>query len=391
MHDDYADSRSVQSYNFLISLTIAKKDYKTASGLLRGMSGRGIEGNMETKKLTVRYMLRRGMWAEAFARETSQGPMSLLVWVEFLDVLGEGEGDVQENNGPRQMSSPGMEWVDEKTMYRKRRPSAGTRATSNMRWRHPPAMDFLYPRSDATGIMLARHQLLMRHRPTLTPAQLALVPPRAVRLLVEWLLVNRHEEEAERITESYVQSIPPDLPEPTKDACMGVVNSMLALDAKLGRDPRPRLRKFLALSHHLRPNATTIFLVLFAHRGVSSHPPRLLKILERARKTWGDRVVNEQVLFFIARRAMERNNARMLRNLIRDYEQLVAARQAEEDAIMESNKLIGRPSLDKIFHDRAREEGRWQWLRDHLRRIEASRRRSTVESKSVLAERQETK
>lgn len=85
-HDAFSHLQSTGSYNYLMSLAIGTGEFDAATDLLGEMFERGF-GNMETRALRVRLMVRRGFWERAWEEESASGELPLPVWLEFLGTV----------------------------------------------------------------------------------------------------------------------------------------------------------------------------------------------------------------------------------------------------------------------------------------------------------------
>lgn len=334
-HSSHPQSHSTSSYNFLISLAISIRQFSTARTLLKEMPQRGIPGDPETKKLSVRFWLRQGKWTEVWMRETEGGKHSLplLLWLEFLNAAKIFESLVLPAS------------AEERQLHREA----------------------------CAAAFKSRSSLLMRYRPTLTSAEVITVPPRSMYYFVRWMLQRSQRTEALKLTTSYFQRLPKTLSRSYRRYCTGIVNLHLKAESAEVSDLRNMLKDLLALHPDIRPDPQTLKLVLGA---VHTRPGNSL-VLDRLRrsyqKKWGEDIVDEEILSFLADRARRDRYVRQLKKVIREYEQRreLSAPQAWVPSSGQSSNPNHRPLHKVVYYDHLAEEKRWKFYRDCLQTFEA--------------------
>ncbi|KAI0274726.1 hypothetical protein BC834DRAFT_849309 [Gloeopeniophorella convolvens] len=94
-HNSFPDMQSVQSYNLLLRLAIRHSAFGTAHALLRSMRVSRVQEDVTTWKLCVRLLVREGRWPEAYSlavdapKEQPRAPFAsggvpVSVWAELL-------------------------------------------------------------------------------------------------------------------------------------------------------------------------------------------------------------------------------------------------------------------------------------------------------------------
>jgi hypothetical protein len=332
-HQQHHEFQSTNSFNLMVSLAIAIRDYSSANALIKEMVRRGLHNGSEFRKLSVRFWLRQGKWTEMWVRETDAGKRSipLPIWIEFLGAVRIFE----------ELSADASQ--EERQAYREGCASA----------------------------LSSRHTLLMRHRPVLTPTQTAIMPPRAMFSLMQWMLQARERKEAFNLTVTYFQRLPRMLSRSYSRCCTAIMNLHLEARMEEVRELRPLLQKLLSLHPELRPNTDTLWLVLGAVRTRHGNSVKLVRIVRYFQEKWGEEIADERVLSFIADRARRDRFPRVLKKVIQEYE-----RRRERSTPRAWVPLSEAPSNPNarfmhktVFYDQDKEHRRWEHYKQCLQTL----------------------
>ncbi|KAI0095046.1 hypothetical protein BDY19DRAFT_988823 [Irpex rosettiformis] len=345
-HHHHPDLHSTDSYNLLVSLAIAIGQFRVAATLLRSMSHSGIPGNFETRKLAVRFWLRRGEWTRVWIRETASGhpKLPLPLWLEFFETV--------------RIFAP-----------------------SNLKssW----AVHQAY-RRDCEVAISSRFSLLMRHRPTLTAAELAVLPPRAAFYLLRWMIQRGQQTEALNLTAEYLQLLPKTLPRSYHRYCTDIMNLHLKTRAGKVREIRPMLRELLAFHPELRPDSRTLQLVLGALRTQHGSSVVLDRVRRRFQEEWGEDIADERILSFVADRARRDRYPRVLKKVIQEYDRRREASQPRAwlPSFLQPRRIDDRQPHKVIYYNHQKEDRRWEFYRQCLLELEKKQWRKKREVKS---------
>jgi hypothetical protein len=251
-HNTFPDQQSSQSYNLLLRLAIRHSAFGTAHALLQSMRASRVAEDKTTWKLCVRLLVREGRWPEAYnlifnlPKTLSRAPfisdgVPITVWVELLGTL-------------------------------KRRAFRGGLA------RHPGMS------------ALPRYSHVMHQLPKLGVSSMDTPPPKVVYASVAALIRMQEREAARRVTNQFLSMDPKGL-------------GLQLLHLHVAAEPRSRslcrairdLKGFCALCPELKPNSTTLFLLLghlkrLKRCGTFGH--RLVRVF---RRRWGESVVSPGV------------------------------------------------------------------------------------------------
>ena len=181
-HAHYPHLQSAKSYNFLLSFAIEQDNLAAARDLFREMRKNKVDGDIETRKFWVRYMVKTNRWMKAWKMETSHGPLPLRIWMEFLT-----------------WDTPFIP-----------PPPPPMRAPGKMLERQPT--------NEVKG------RLLVQQFPVLVPNELANVPPRAVFVVVRWMMRTGNRELAWQMTTRYFMHLPRELPPTTQRICLDIIH-----------------------------------------------------------------------------------------------------------------------------------------------------------------------
>ncbi|KAI0686811.1 hypothetical protein BC835DRAFT_433500 [Cytidiella melzeri] len=328
---------STRSYNLIISLSIAIREFSIAKELLNEMRSRGIPHNLETRQLHVRFWLRQGKWTEVWLQETAAGKRSLPlpIWIEFFQTI---------------------------RIFEPLRKDA-TMEERDMR------------RQGCSTALSSRRRLLMRYRPSLTDPEEATMPPRAMFYFIRRMLQSGRHKEAFDLTSTYLQRLPRTLEASYRKYCVDIMNLHLKAKAKDVRELRPKLQKLLALHPDLRPDAETLWLVLGAIRTEPGNSVVLDRIKRRFQKQWGEDIADERVLSFVADRARRDRYHRIMKNVIQEYDRRreTCAPHAWLPSSFRPPSTGFRWPHKVVFYNQDKEDARWKFYRESLRTLVSKR------------------
>jgi hypothetical protein len=273
-HDAFPDLQSSRSYNFLLQLAIRHSAFGTAHALLRSMRASRVPEDQTTWKLCVRLLVREGRWPDAYNLvldlQKSLPRVSLVshgvlvaIWVELL-------GTVKRRAFPgrQHMCDPGMH-------------------------------------------NLTRYRQVMRLLPTLGVATRNRPPPQAVYASVAALWQMKEHEAAREVTTQFIATQP-------KDLALRLVHLNVAAEAGRQslltfRRALRDLREFLALRPELKPNSTTLFLILGHLKRVKQCGIIGDQLVRRFRRRWGNSVVSPRVERRLLTLAVKEKRVEMIR------------------------------------------------------------------------------
>ncbi|KAI0348359.1 hypothetical protein BDW22DRAFT_79777 [Trametopsis cervina] len=327
-HHRHPEFHSTSSYNLLISLALAIQEFTIAEMLFKEMDRCRIPGDFETRKLSVRFWVRQGQWSQAWMRETAGGrePLPLLIWIEFFE---------------------GMKIFERSS-------------------RSVPSAERAAHRDNCAKAVRSRHTLLLRHRPALTAFATASFPPRAAYYLIRWLLSGGEQQEAHKLTVAYFKSLPRILRPAHRKRLTDIMNLHLQAEAKTTRELRPTLKKMLTLHPALRPDVDTLRIILRAMRTHTGNSILLDRVRRQFQARWGEDIVDERILFFIADRAFRDRFPRLLKKIIQEYEHRRDT-CAPLAWLPEPAEPDERRSHRVVYYDLEGENRRWDHQRESLR------------------------
>jgi len=291
-----------------------------------------MPGTLDTWKLRVRLLVREGRWSDAWAiamngkddwvgwRYASDG-VPLPVWIELLGTPKKrgqsrrhGQGDAKPTKVADSMQS------------------------------------------------LARYNLVMRQRPKLT-MESGSPPPRVVYASVEALLHMGERQVAQQMTTHFLNLLPEGIALRLVHLHLGVRPTTRGLNTYY--QALRELRAFLLIRPTLRPNATTLF-VLLGHLRRAEQGGTIGDKLARAyRRRWGEKTWSPQVCRRLLTLAMKEGRQDLVRVL------LLAGRVAQDAKLFHAKEkeVLGglprkyrtliMPSMTRVFSERGTERVRW--------------------------------
>ncbi|KAI0375269.1 hypothetical protein BV20DRAFT_933805 [Pilatotrama ljubarskyi] len=327
-HAAHRSLHSTASFNLLIKFAIRHASFGTVQDLLGRMVREGIAGDVETRALRVRCMVRTGRWDKAWREEMVRMredglEMPLPVWLEFFGGVKRGAIMVP----------------------------ARTQGRAQAKTTEP--LEPLGPSETA-----ARLDALLQHPPLVTQVDLEQVPPRAVYALVRSFVARGRRSTAAALTTTYLKLLPPELDEERRRSCL----SILHLHLKCGQRPNltehyaicKTLFGLLGMHPGLRPNATTLFFLLGSLRRARRCGARADAVVQSFVRRWGPDVVDDAVRRRVASYWVKEGNP--------DRAQAVVDAQATLDEQRATWRAEKEATEGDSMKDRAR---RLRWLELH--------------------------
>ncbi len=255
-HSSFPGIQSTRSYNLLLRLAIRHSAFGTAHTLLQLMRTSRVTEDLSTWKLCVRLLVREGRWPDAYSlvmdlpKDLSRAPFAsdgvpVSVWAELL-----GTTKRRAFRGATHLRDPGM--------------------YNFTRYRH-----------------------LMRQLPKLGISAEDTPPPQVVYASVAALLRMQEREAARQVTARFLNVDPRGL-------------GLRLVHLHLAAEPRRRtlmtfyralrdLQGFRIVCPELKPNSTTLFLLLGHLKGVKQCGVIGHRLVGWFRRRWGNSVVSPGV------------------------------------------------------------------------------------------------
>ncbi|CDO73484.1 hypothetical protein BN946_scf185013.g119 [Trametes cinnabarina] len=267
-HAAHPGLHSTASFNLLMKFAIRHASFGTVRDLLDRMVREGVPGDVETRTLRVRCLVRTGFWKQAWHEEAVRmqkdgTPMPLPVWLEFFGEVKRGAIRVAAStrwNGRK--LKPGM--------------------------LEPPDPSVIAERLDA----------LVHHYPLVTAADLEQVPPRVVYSIVRSFIAQDQRLVAAKLTADYFATLPHQLDEEWRRSCMSIIHLHLKPRRRTVAEHHAickTLFEFLQMHREFRPNSTTLFFLLGSLRGSRRPGTRADAVVRGFVKHWGSDIVDDAV------------------------------------------------------------------------------------------------
>ncbi|EAU93152.1 hypothetical protein CC1G_10520 [Coprinopsis cinerea okayama7 len=350
----YPRLHTTQTYNVIMAYTLRHGAYGSFLSLAKALHASRLPRNMETTKLEVRYMVHRGAWDQAWRLVTeptstrSPNTIPLPIWVEFFQFRRLGYD-----------------------------PPRRTRAR-------------------LTGVMPSRQQgdALKDWDPRLkllfewAPAEMSdprRIPPRVILSIVTHLLRLHRFDHAMTLTTSYLRSIPRRLTPRRREDCINIVNAHVALGSSATglrklRDGEKTLKILLRLHSNIRPNATTLFLLLSGLRKAKHCGTRAERVVRKFAGKWGKELKEDlRVRRRVASLALKEGRLDIAKAYSTDPKGTKTGRSTSESPTEANPTLRFRRLSDKVLLSR-RGEDRRLWQRVRMRTKFALRRAPEAES-----------
>ncbi|OJA16282.1 hypothetical protein AZE42_00128 [Rhizopogon vesiculosus] len=360
--------RSTRSFNFLVSLALRQAAFGTAARLLDAMKAESVRPNLETWKLTVRWLVRTGRWEEALRRvervmrreqwkeelglhSRHQGGLPLPLWTELFGSLKRGALR-RWVKIPEQQSKPG-------------------RRTARF------GCVVLQTHTSSASAQVVRYRSLTNILPT-TLHEYSQLPPRAVFFIVQAMFQLGNRQKALETTSSYFRSLPRRLSRTQQRIALDIIHlHMRAVAEKPGLSQhfaqRRVISELLAAHPGIRPSSQTLFLTLASLRSCKRCGTLAMRCLKTFRRRWGPRTESSVVRRRIASLSVKEGRVDIAVIMLKSERTLLLQKRLWRT----QRGITGGPSpraftrllrrsTGKIFHARGAENWKWQALKRKL-------------------------
>ncbi|TBU34648.1 hypothetical protein BD311DRAFT_650219 [Dichomitus squalens] len=343
-HAAFPTLHSTASFNILIRYAIRHASFGTVSDLLRRMVHEGVAGNEETRALRVRGLVRSGRWSQAWNEELEQMQQGgqgipLLVWLEFFGSVKRGA-------------------IMDSTYARARKEA--------VRLQTP-----------APSVTAGRLNALLDHPPLLAAADdWGRVPPRVVHAIVRaFLLTQPRRPAAMEITERYFQTLPHELDDGWRRACLAIIHLHLTLGrARKLSDHFAALRTLFALldmHHDFHPTSATLFFLLQTLRYAKDCGSRADRLVRSFERRWGPDIIDHKVRRRWASLLLKQGNVERAQAVLEAHDSLGGDRaslMAEEESNQEKSNGDLESALRWLDLHRTQRQAKERWLGRLVRR-----------------------
>nr|VWO94212.1 Rho-GAP domain-containing protein [Ganoderma boninense] len=328
-HAAFPTLHSTASFNILIRCAIRHASFGTVSQLLHRMVQEGVSGNEETRALRVRGLVRSGRWGQAWREELElmrgggQG-LPLSVWLELLGSVKRGA--IMDNS------------------YVRPRGQASRLQTPD------------------PSVVTGRLHALMDHPPLPVSADSGEPHPvQVVHAVVRALLVAEQRREAAiEITKRYFKTLPRELDEEWRGACLGIIDLHMALGRtrKLSEHfaALKTLFAFLEMHDAFRPTSATLFLLLQTLAPAKDCGRRADRLVRSFENRWGTDIIDLKVCRRWASLWLKQGNPQRADAVLHAHDHLLTAHTQsmageEPDSLRQSHWLdvhrTSRPSRER--------------------------------------------
>ncbi|KAI1793821.1 hypothetical protein LXA43DRAFT_884464 [Ganoderma leucocontextum] len=355
-HAAFPSLHSTASFNILIKCAIRLASFGTVSNLLHRMVQERVAGNEETRALRVRGMVRSGRWGQAWREELEQvravgQGLPLSIWLELLGSVKRGA--IMDGSYVRA---------------------------------HREAVRLQTPDPSVTT---GRLNALMAHPPVLADTDDGRVLARVIHGVVRALVVAQGRREAAiEITTRYLQTLPRELDEEWRGACLAIIHLHMTLGrARKLSEHFAALRTlfaFLDMHHAFHPTSATLFLLLQTLTPAKDCGRRADRLVRSFQNRWGSDIIDHKVRRRWASLWLKQGNLLRAEAILQAHDHLPAARaqsmaEEEPDPPRQSHWLdVHRTSRP------AKERWLWRLVRRRLWR-EKVRRSGQPPSRDLLA------
>ncbi|KAG1749916.1 uncharacterized protein EDB91DRAFT_1197293 [Suillus paluster] len=368
--------RSTRSFNFLVSLALRQAAFGTAARLLDAMKAESVRPNLETWKLTVRWLVRTGRWDEALRRvqrvmrreqwsedlglhSGNQSGLPLPLWMEFFGSLKRGALR-RWVKIPQQRGEPGRKFASFRCVVLQTSTLSGS-------------------------AQVARYRSLTNMFPLVASREYSQLPPRAVFFIVQAMIQLGNRGKALDITSSYFQSLPRRLSRRQQHAALDIIHLHIRAVTEipgLARHFAQRrvISKLLSAHPGIRPSSKTLFLTLASLRPCKRCGTLAMKCLKAFRTRWGPRTESSVVRRRIASLSIKEGRLDIAAVMLESERTLRAQKQSwrtQRDITGGSSpraftRLLRR-STGKVLHGRGAENWKWQALERKLSTLKQRR------------------
>lgn len=349
-HAAHVTLHTTASFNLLIKSAIRHASFGTVGDLLSQMVQEDVPGDLQTRALRVRAMVRSGFWNRAWGeqmaqlQETEQG-IPLPVWLEFF-------GSVKRGAISGRWQGYG---------------STGDGRAKSLQ-------------TPAPSVTAERFLALMQHPPLVTQKEWQEVPAGVIYALVRSLVAQDRRTAAMDMTRTYFQSLPHDLEGEWRRVCLGIIHLHMAPERRARNLSEhftglKTLYSLLGMHHSFEPTSTTLFFLLRSLRSTKRCGERADRLVRSFERRWGPDIVDDRVrrrwaALWIKQQNLDRAAAIVSGQTALD-EQRVGWRAEKEASGVDSGKDHVRQIRWLDVHRaprKSRERWHWRLLRRRLAR-----------------------
>ncbi|KAJ3572527.1 hypothetical protein NP233_g3030 [Leucocoprinus birnbaumii] len=363
-HDSNPTSRSTQTYNFLIELSIRHAQYGTTRWLFDAMTQDNLPRDSVTRLLEVRFFVRTGKWETAWSLVTGLSPEEAL------------DQPLRNGRAPTMTKAPVELW---KELIGTGKQGA-IRRLSDIQWgtdedgneiRLPP-IEIVRDPILGTEAYERRRLLLGCIEPAFSKS--GPVRPQLIKYIVLWMIADGRRPEAETFAKSYLSQLPSFLQGETTAQCMDIIHVLLCRNPQDGSAAFNKNRKILSqlLKTHpsLKPSSTTLRLILAPLKKVTNCATVALRTMKEFQKEWGDQVADSSVRRRVIRLAEKQGRMDIVEKMLL-LEQETPKTSATSCRLAqgpEDSRGFRRQPDRELFPRLSVETGQWIKLRLRLRR-----------------------
>jgi hypothetical protein len=231
-----------------------------------------------------------------------------------------------------------------------------------------------------------RLELLMKHKPSLTPKEYTRIPARAVYFIVWMMLRARHFEDARSMTQSYIAGFPPKLDPAAIRTSLDIIHLHIPWTLRKRsplcqhNDALKTVEMFFALHQDIKPDARTLFLLLGSLRRTTYPGTLARRAADTFCRKWGYRAESRRVRERITTFAIKEGNIGLAEMELRKemqsrFQEWTYAAQVEVlggTRRMGHVRLLRRP-MRKIYKRKGVDVQRWRYLARKIRRMRRAR------------------
>ena len=365
---------SARSFNLLISLAIRNAAFGTAERLLNTMRSQGVRGDLETWKLKIRWLIRVGRWTDA--------------WEEVMRSIGRGRIHSRAPRfGDRNDGMPLPIWMEFFGTMKRGAIRRRSREEQDQKFVREPTFEVVQETEDRIGTDTSRFRSLMQHSPCLTPSERTKTPPGAVYLAVEMMIRMGQRKAAMIFTEAYLRSLPSEIDSRWSRLCLRIIHLHITSGSKQGLSAHHADRKtvdsLLAIHPQLRPNSTTLFLLLRQLKRTKRCGTVAQGFVRNFESKWGSRTVDQRVRRRVVSLALKEGRLDIVEAMFNTERVLGWPRRMwalQRDVLGGAEgkvyRRLSRGTDSQTFRKKGREMQKWRLLRRRAwHRIEQKWRR----------------
>ncbi|KIJ68532.1 hypothetical protein HYDPIDRAFT_106732 [Hydnomerulius pinastri MD-312] len=278
---------STRSFNLLIGLALRQTAFGIAGRLFSAMRREVVPANMETWKLTVRWLVRTGRWGEA--------------WRRVLTITEQKDFKVEMAINPTK-PIPLPLWLELFALPKRGalRRWTRTQATDNSRASHWKLVPI--PSRSSPALQESRYRALMQVFPPLLPSDHTYLLPRTVLIIVRAMIQVGRRDLALSMASSYLKTLPPHLRRCDRRTILEIVHFYLHVGVQshkpgLERHYAQRRTLYDLLDAHrgLRPSPRTLYLLLGSLRACRRSGSLAMRCFRLFQKRWGNTIQSSMV------------------------------------------------------------------------------------------------